>query len=566
MKLRDSEIDGGALLQKWCLRRDQQAFTKFFNVYSNNLYRMCFSLTRNRHTAQDLAAETFVRLLKSFESAPPEYQAKLFCTSNTFPLLVKIAYRLFLDELKKPPLKSPKTNYVENLPDCPDPEPLNSPSTTASLRETKEVVWEAIATRSQAEIDTIYKYYVEGKTYHEIGLESNQTEDAARHRLRRALKELRAEFESRGLRMDLERLAGLIALNLPKVALTVPQSHQMLRYIESAMGGMGHHGHGSTNQRHNINLLAKISGVLVLVTSLSLATILFLNTIRPFVPPPTSSSTDQIGLLDSNSTHEGLDATTSSPQVSSLQNAMGTDDSRNIPDTIVNGNSTKSVMPTKLPLEFISQIEGRGNIRVRIESAAKNNPEMYIVRNKELHLTIEPDEGTLGLSYARVIWIAAGGENSVRGERPDGSDRSEGSMTLTLPNTGFNQISLTITDAERSVDFAIGVTALAVGTSKFEFDSNFHPVMVTSPRGRESGSFLSEPTLKAISLAEYQSDHFKWFNDFTMFAAGARAGIPLSAKIGSTIHVEAFEQGNENPVGGVIFSVGTPLIDGVYKF
>ncbi|AIM16723.1 MULTISPECIES: RNA polymerase sigma factor SigW [Neobacillus] len=78
---------------KQVIKGDQDAFGEIIEIYKNSVYQLCYRMLGNRHEAEDMAQETFIRAyvnIKSFN------QDRKFST-----WLFRIATNLCIDRIRK---------------------------------------------------------------------------------------------------------------------------------------------------------------------------------------------------------------------------------------------------------------------------------------------------------------------------------------------------------------------------------------------------------------------------------------------------------------------------------
>ena len=109
---------------------DRQAFARLVELYWDRLYRWMFQLTRNRHQAEDLVQETFLKALGGLNSFRPG--------SNFRAWLFRIGHNNFVN------LKRGEKRDGPTLPDT-VPDPKTTAPDVAADREALRVVSDAVA-------------------------------------------------------------------------------------------------------------------------------------------------------------------------------------------------------------------------------------------------------------------------------------------------------------------------------------------------------------------------------------------------------------------------------------
>lgn len=168
-----------------CAQNDDE--TAFAELVKQNLplvYRYLFRLTGNEAVAEDLAQETFVRVLKNLAR---------FDTAKPFrPWLYRIARNCAYDYLRKKKtvpfsyLSENEQLKLENLPDD-----KMSLSQITERRETKELVTKLLSELSEIEQEILTLHYLDELTVPEISEILKKPEETVRTRLRRAREAFR---------------------------------------------------------------------------------------------------------------------------------------------------------------------------------------------------------------------------------------------------------------------------------------------------------------------------------------------------------------------------------------
>jgi RNA polymerase sigma-70 factor (ECF subfamily) len=156
---------------------DRGAFARVVETYWDRLFRWLYHLTRDRHRAEDLTQETFLKALAAVKSfrAGSNFRAWLF----------RIGHNNFVN-LKRSERKSPQSPAEEP----PAADPTAGPVTTAADREALERVGAAIA-----ELPTDFRTALllraeEGMSFREVAAVLKITEETARWRVFKARQKL----------------------------------------------------------------------------------------------------------------------------------------------------------------------------------------------------------------------------------------------------------------------------------------------------------------------------------------------------------------------------------------
>lgn len=156
---------------------DRSAFARVVDAYWDRLFRWLYHLTRDRHRAEDLTQETFLKALAAIGSfrAGSNFRAWLF----------RIGHNNFVN-LKRSERKSPQ----QPSEDLPAPDTTAGPLATAADREALEKVAKAIR-----DLPTDFRMALllraeEGMSFREVAAVLKITEETARWRVFKARQKL----------------------------------------------------------------------------------------------------------------------------------------------------------------------------------------------------------------------------------------------------------------------------------------------------------------------------------------------------------------------------------------
>ena len=156
-------------------RGDRQAFGRVVELYWDRLYRWLYHLTRDRHRAEDLAQETFMKALAGLASFRPG--------SNFRAWLFRIGHNNFVN-LKRGERKVGQT-MPEELADA----SVTAPETAAD-RETLRLVTDAVASLPTEYRSALMLRAEDGLSFREIAAILQTTEETARWRVFKARQKL----------------------------------------------------------------------------------------------------------------------------------------------------------------------------------------------------------------------------------------------------------------------------------------------------------------------------------------------------------------------------------------
>jgi RNA polymerase sigma-70 factor (ECF subfamily) len=158
-------------------RGDRSAFARVVNLYWDRLFRWLYHLTRDRHRAEDLTQETFLKALAAVKTfrAGSNFRAWLF----------RIGHNNFVN-LMRAERKSPQPPAEEPLV----PDPAAGPVTAAADREALVQVMRAIEELPPDFRTALLLKAEEGMNYREIAAVLKTTEETARWRVFKARQKL----------------------------------------------------------------------------------------------------------------------------------------------------------------------------------------------------------------------------------------------------------------------------------------------------------------------------------------------------------------------------------------
>lgn len=158
-------------------RGDRSAFARVVDAYWDRLFRWLYHLTRDRHRAEDLTQETFLKALAAVKSfrAGSNFRAWLF----------RIGHNNFVN-LKRAERRSPQTPSDE----MPAPDPAAGPVATAADREALAKVTDAVNDLPTDFRTALLLRAEEGMSFREVAAVLKITEETARWRVFKARQKL----------------------------------------------------------------------------------------------------------------------------------------------------------------------------------------------------------------------------------------------------------------------------------------------------------------------------------------------------------------------------------------
>jgi RNA polymerase sigma-70 factor (ECF subfamily) len=155
---------------------DRSAFARLIERYWDRLYRWLYHLTRDRHAAEDLTQETFLRALAAVKTFRPG--------SNFRAWVFRIGHNNFVNQ------KRAERRTKHQLPEDAAAPEIGSAEAAAENREALEMVNRAISELSADFRAALLLHVQEGLSYREVAKVLNTTEETARWRVFKARQKL----------------------------------------------------------------------------------------------------------------------------------------------------------------------------------------------------------------------------------------------------------------------------------------------------------------------------------------------------------------------------------------
>jgi RNA polymerase sigma-70 factor (ECF subfamily) len=172
------ETDGEAAWIAAAQAGDRAAFARLVEAYWDRLYRWLYQLTRDRHKAEDLTQETFLKVLAALGSfrSGTNFRAWLF----------RIGHNNFVN------LKRAERKNVQSLADDPPGKATTGPEGGAIDREALKIVADAVAKLSEEFRSALLLRVDEQLSFRDVAAALNITEETARWRVFKARQKLMA--------------------------------------------------------------------------------------------------------------------------------------------------------------------------------------------------------------------------------------------------------------------------------------------------------------------------------------------------------------------------------------
>jgi RNA polymerase sigma-70 factor (ECF subfamily) len=155
---------------------DRSAFARLIERYWDRLYRWLYHLTRDRHTAEDLTQETFLKALAAINSFRPG--------SNFRAWVFRIGHNNFVNQ------KRAERRTKHPLPEETAGPELGVAEATTEHREALEAVSKAVADLPSDFRAALLLRVNEGLSFREVAKILNTTEETARWRVFKARQKL----------------------------------------------------------------------------------------------------------------------------------------------------------------------------------------------------------------------------------------------------------------------------------------------------------------------------------------------------------------------------------------
>lgn len=169
----------------------EAAYRELIGRYERPVFSLIYRLVGNRERAEDLAQDTFIKVLNALDRYDPKYKFSSW--------IFKIAHNTALDDLRR---KIPDTLSLDGSPHAGDAEEARASQITAvssdetpeqftASREIGAAIEEAVAMLRPEYRTAIVLWHVEGRPYDEIAEVMDLPLGTVKTYIHRARKELR---------------------------------------------------------------------------------------------------------------------------------------------------------------------------------------------------------------------------------------------------------------------------------------------------------------------------------------------------------------------------------------
>jgi RNA polymerase sigma-70 factor (ECF subfamily) len=155
---------------------DRSAFARLVERYWDRLYRWLYHLTRDRHAAEDLTQETFLRALAAMKSFRPG--------SNFRAWVFRIGHNNFVNQ------KRSEKRTKHQLPDDAAADELNTAEVSLESQEVERIVMAAVNELPSDFKAALLLHVQQGMAYREVAEVLKTTEETARWRVFKARQKL----------------------------------------------------------------------------------------------------------------------------------------------------------------------------------------------------------------------------------------------------------------------------------------------------------------------------------------------------------------------------------------
>ena len=192
-------MDYGTLTDQQVIERARKgresAFRELIGRYERPVFSLIYRLVRDRERAEDLAQETFIKVLNALDRYDPSYKFSSW--------IFKIAHNTALDHLRR---KEPDTLSIHGSPHARTADEVEATSLTpvsttetpeeyTASREIGEVMEQAIGRLRPEYRTAIILCHIEGRAYEEIAQIMDVPLGTVKTYIHRARNELRTQLE-----------------------------------------------------------------------------------------------------------------------------------------------------------------------------------------------------------------------------------------------------------------------------------------------------------------------------------------------------------------------------------
>ena len=168
---------------------DRDAFIELVILYQEKIYQLAYRMLANRHEAEDVVQETFLRVFKNLHSYDPNLKFSTW--------IYRIGTNLCIDRLRKKKVTysldvDPDGEGLNGYSQLPSDEP--NPETQVLISETQEKIQQAISELPEKYKSVVLLYYFHDFSLQEIAGILNMPATTIKTRLHRARDYLRKKI------------------------------------------------------------------------------------------------------------------------------------------------------------------------------------------------------------------------------------------------------------------------------------------------------------------------------------------------------------------------------------
>jgi RNA polymerase sigma-70 factor, ECF subfamily len=172
-------------LMERCRNNDSSAFEELFGRYGRRIYALIYQMTTDRHQAEDIMQEAFLRAY--------EYIASHRKITNFYPWLCRVAINLVVDYHRSSHSRNTVELGEEEMEFLTDPME-NNPQSDMENKELGQQINAALETLPNRQRQVFALKNVAGLSHREIAVALNCSQDTVRANLYQAVKKLRGKL------------------------------------------------------------------------------------------------------------------------------------------------------------------------------------------------------------------------------------------------------------------------------------------------------------------------------------------------------------------------------------
>ena len=193
--MKDCQLSDSKLLSIY-VNGDEEAFASLVNRHKNRVFTTIYLIVKDRHVAEDLLQDVFVKAVKTINSGRYNEEGKFL------PWLLRISHNIAVDhfrKMKRNPVFTADSNPVvmNSLHFSEEPVELDN-----IKKETKRKLRELIRTLPQPQKEVLIMRHFANMSFKEIADSTGVSINTALGRMRYALINLRKKMEEQNIAYD----------------------------------------------------------------------------------------------------------------------------------------------------------------------------------------------------------------------------------------------------------------------------------------------------------------------------------------------------------------------------